>query len=193
MSPWPAYATNRVKLPLVRANGMSRITSAGYEQCGYITHISNVRILCIEQCVVQLRYFKGTFPPGNTETNRGAPRLTKRCNLFKGEGTTTDTAILSNPPPSARTRFNCINILFIRLAEVIFARSLRSFVRLFLRSSFSIHFCVIWQAPPLSPSEKSNKWSIEIKSENITTILNFDTLVLSLYYHQYKFNDLKPT
>jgi len=27
----------------------------------------------------------------------------------------------------------------------------------------------------------------------MTTILNFDTLVLSLYYHQYKFNDLNST
>jgi len=33
---------------------------------------------------------------------------------------------------------------------------------------------------------------MKIKSENMTTILNFDTLVLSLYYYQYKFNDLNP-
>lgn len=50
---------------------------------------------------------------------------------------------------------------------------------------------------PLSLSpflyEKSNNQSIKIKFENMTTILNFDTLVLSLYYHQYKFNDLNPT
>lgn len=148
---------------------------------------------------LQLRYFKGTFPPEDTpRQGEGPSRLTtfkKKCNLFKGKGTTTGHTILS--PPPARTRFDCINILFIRLAEVIFARSLRSFVRsfirLFLHSSLSIRYCVIWQAPPLSPSEKWNKRSIEIKSENMTTILNFDTLVLSLYYHQYKFNDLKPT
>lgn len=77
----------------------------------------------------------------------------------------------------SRARFDCTNILFI-VAEVIFALV---FVRRFTSVIYDM-----WQAPP--PREKQTQ-SIEIKFEKLTTILNFDTLVLSLYYHQYKFND----
>lgn len=77
LSPWPAYTANRVKLPLARTNGVGGITSAGNEQRGYITHISNIRILCIEQYVSHnFATLKEHFHPGTPATKRGDPRLT---------------------------------------------------------------------------------------------------------------------
>lgn len=107
LSPWPAYAANRVKVASLAsgvgwgvgwANGESRITSARNEQCDYITHISNVRTLCVEQYVsLNFATLKEHLPPGTLR--RGPARLTtlKKRNLFKG-GESQSTARFSTLP-----------------------------------------------------------------------------------------------